>query len=60
MRGGVFLEADWRRETLRTDLWLVPAVEASVPEEADRQDVRGRYDALLALHDGSVLGDSTA
>ena len=28
MRGGAFLEADWRRETLRTNLWLVPAVEA--------------------------------
>ncbi|MDH6136890.1 putative membrane protein [Kitasatospora sp. MAA4] len=27
MRGGVFLEADWRRETLRTNLWLVPALE---------------------------------
>ncbi|WP_441251782.1 DUF2254 domain-containing protein [Kitasatospora sp. McL0602] len=28
MRGGVLLEADWRRETLRTNLWLLPGVEA--------------------------------
>ncbi|MGI5517607.1 DUF2254 domain-containing protein [Streptomyces sp. CA-106131] len=25
MRGGAYLEADWRRETLRTNLWFVPA-----------------------------------
>ncbi|GAB2718687.1 DUF2254 domain-containing protein [Kitasatospora kifunensis] len=28
MPGRAFLEADWRRETLRTNLWLVPAIEA--------------------------------
>ncbi|WP_051966348.1 DUF2254 domain-containing protein [Kitasatospora mediocidica] len=28
MRGGALLEADWRRETLRTNLWLVPVAEA--------------------------------
>jgi len=27
MRGYCLLEADWRRETLRTNLWIVPAVE---------------------------------
>jgi uncharacterized membrane protein len=28
MRGAAYLEADWRRETLRTNLWMVPAIEA--------------------------------
>ncbi|WP_442911029.1 DUF2254 domain-containing protein [Kitasatospora sp. NBC_01266] len=28
MRGGAYLQADWRREKLRTNLWLVPAVQA--------------------------------
>ena len=27
-RGSAYLEADWRREALRTNLWVVPAVEA--------------------------------
>jgi uncharacterized membrane protein len=27
MRGYAYLEADWRREALRTNLWVVPAVE---------------------------------
>lgn len=27
MRGAAYLEADWRRETLRTNLWVVPALE---------------------------------
>jgi uncharacterized membrane protein len=27
MRGQAYLEADWRREALRTNLWIVPAVE---------------------------------
>lgn len=27
MRGHAYLEADWRREALRTNLWIVPAVE---------------------------------
>jgi hypothetical protein len=28
MRGAAYLEADWRQETLRTNLWMVPAIEA--------------------------------
>src|SRR5271163_782118 len=27
MRGHAYLEADWRREALRTNLWIVPALE---------------------------------
>jgi uncharacterized membrane protein len=27
MRGQIYFEADWRREALRTNLWLVPVVE---------------------------------
>ena len=27
MRGGAYLETDWRREALRTNLWVVPALE---------------------------------
>ena len=27
MRGQVYFEADWRREALRTNLWLVPIVQ---------------------------------
>ena len=30
IRGHAFFEADWRREALRTNLWVVPAVETSV------------------------------
>src|SRR5664279_5079536 len=29
-RGSAYLEADWRREALRTNLWVVPAVEALI------------------------------
>src|SRR5574340_1123393 len=29
-RGAAYLEADWRREALRTNLWLVPAIEAMI------------------------------
>jgi hypothetical protein len=27
MRGHAYLEADWRREALRTNLWVVPVVQ---------------------------------
>jgi uncharacterized membrane protein len=30
MRSAAYLEADWRREALRTNLWVVPAIEAVI------------------------------
>jgi uncharacterized membrane protein len=29
-RGAAYLEGDWRREALRTNLWMVPAIEALI------------------------------
>ncbi len=49
---------DRRQVLLDQAAMILRMCEASVPEEADRQDVRRRYEALLALHEGFVLGDS--
>ncbi|MFF7636169.1 DUF2254 domain-containing protein [Kitasatospora sp. NPDC008050] len=50
MRGRAFLETDWRRERLRTNLWLVPTVEAliavllfAVTTALDRAAYDGRF-----------------
>ncbi|QBJ96735.1 DUF2254 domain-containing protein [Rhodococcus sp. ABRD24] len=51
VRGGAYLEADWRREALRTNLWLVPAIEAIV--------VIGLFGVTQAL-DRAVYSSDTA
>jgi len=59
MRGGAFLEADWRRETLRTNLWLVPAVEAMVAVALFAVTVavdRAAYDGGISLPTWVVSG----
>ena len=52
MRGQVYFEADWRREALRTNLWLVPVLETiavvllfAVTYTVDR----AAYDGLIRL-----------
>ena len=52
MRGHAYLEADWRREALRTNLWVVPAVEtlAVLLLFATTYTVdRAAYDGLIRL-----------
>ncbi|MFJ2193796.1 DUF2254 domain-containing protein [Kitasatospora sp. NPDC087861] len=63
MRGGAFLEADWRRETLRTNLWLVPAVEAAVAAALfactvllDRSAYNGRFSLPTWVLSGAADG----
>ncbi|MDH6131078.1 putative membrane protein [Kitasatospora sp. MAA4] len=63
MRGGAFLEADWRRETLRTNLWLVPALEtlAAIGLFALTLMVdRDAYDGLFALPTWVLSGTADA
>ena len=50
MRGYAFLEADWRRETLRTNLWMVPAVETL----AVLLIFAGTYGVDRATYDGTI------
>jgi uncharacterized membrane protein len=52
MRGQIYFEADWRREALRTNLWLIPVVEtiAVVMLFAVTYTVdRAAYDGLFRL-----------
>ena len=52
MRGQVYFEADWRREALRTNLWLIPVLEtvAVVVLFAITYTVdRAAYDGLIRL-----------
>lgn len=63
MRGGAFLEADWQRETLRTNLWLVPAVEAAVAAALfactvllDRYAYNGRFSLPTWVLSGAADG----
>ncbi|WP_035804604.1 DUF2254 domain-containing protein [Kitasatospora mediocidica] len=63
MRGGAFLEADWRRETLHTNLWLVPAVEAmaaaglfALTLALDRAAYDGRFTLATWVLSGTADG----
>ena len=50
MRGHAYLEADWRREALRTNLWMVPAVETL----AVLLIFAGTYGVDRAAYDGAI------
>ena len=50
MRGHAYLEADWRREALRTNLWMVPAVETL----AVLLIFAGTYGVDRATYDGTI------
>jgi uncharacterized membrane protein len=50
MRGHAYLEADWRREALRTNLWIVPAVETL----AVILLFAGTYGVDRAAYDGAI------
>ncbi len=63
MRGVAYLEADWRREALRTNLWVVPAVEALgivVLFAATHALDRAAYDGHLALPSWVLSGTADA
>jgi uncharacterized membrane protein len=52
MRGHAYLEADWRREALRTNLWVVPAVQTlavSLLFAGTYAVDRAAYDGLIRL-----------
>ena len=50
MRGHAYLEADWRREALRTNLWILPAVETL----AVLLIFAGTYGVDRAAYDGVI------
>ena len=63
MRGQAYLEADWRREALRTNLWIIPAVEtlAVLLLFAASYGVdRAAYDGLIQLPSWVLSGTADA
>ena len=63
LRGHAYLEADWRREWLRTNLWVVPAIETlgvlvifAVTYSVDR----AAYDGLIQLPSWVLSGSADA
>jgi uncharacterized membrane protein len=61
MRGHAYLEADWRREALRTNLWVIPVVETvgvllffAVSYAVDR----AAYDGLIQLPSWVLSGSA--
>lgn len=63
MRGRVFRSADWRRERLRTNLWLVPAIQAllavllfAATTALDRAAYDGRFKLATWVLSGTADG----
>ena len=58
---GLAVESDWRDEALRTNLWLIPAIESGWIESVHcfggevgmEEYVRARSDIFFVGHDGS-------
>ncbi|HEX2805517.1 MAG TPA: DUF2254 domain-containing protein [Kineosporiaceae bacterium] len=62
-RGAAYLEGDWRREALRTNLWMVPAIEALIAVGLFVVTYRvdqASYDGRLALPAWVLSGGADA